>query len=55
VGAIFQYSFREDPAYPVGLVSADLQHTYPAYRLWLAYAQARAAHAPPPPTSPSCA
>jgi len=55
VGAIFQYSFREDPAYPVGLVSADLQHTYPAYRLWLAYAQARARHAPPPPTSSSCA
>jgi hypothetical protein len=55
VGAIFQYSFREDPAYPVGLVSADLRHTYPAYRLWRAYAQARAAHAPPPPTSPSCA
>ncbi len=55
VGAIFQYSFREDPAYPVGLVSADLQHTYPAYRLWLAYAQARARDAPPPPTSSSCA
>lgn len=55
VGAIFQYSFREDPAYPVGLVSADLQHTYPAYRLWLAYARARARHAPPPPTSSSCA
>lgn len=55
VGAIFQYSFREDPAYPVGLVSADLQHTYPAYRLWLAYAQARAHHAAPPSTRPSCA
>ena len=55
VGAVFQYSFREDPAYPVGLVSADLQHTYPAYRLWLAYAQARTSHTPPPPTSPTCA
>jgi hypothetical protein len=54
VGAIFQYSFREDPAYPVGLVSADLRHTYPAYRLWLAYAQASAGHAPKP-TPSSCA
>lgn len=55
VGAIFQYSFREDPAYPVGLVSADLRRTYPTYRLWLAYAQASAGHAPPPPSSASCA
>jgi hypothetical protein len=55
VGAIFQYSFREDPAYPVGLVSADLRHTYPAYRLWLAYAQASAGHLPPPPSASSCA
>jgi hypothetical protein len=55
VGAIFQYSFREDPAYPVGLVSADLRHTYPAYRLWLAYARASAAHAPPPSPQSSCA
>jgi hypothetical protein len=50
VGAVFQYSFREDPAYPVGLLSADLARVYPAYRLWLQYARARAAgHAPPPP------
>jgi hypothetical protein len=57
VGAIFQYSFREDPAYPVGLVSADLQHTYPAYRLWLAYARARArvSGAPPPMPVAACA
>jgi len=55
VGAVFQYSFREDPAYPVGLVSADLQHTYPTYRLWLAYAQAHAGDRPPPPSSSSCA
>jgi hypothetical protein len=55
VSAIFQYSFREDPAYPVGLVSADLRHTYPAYRLWLAYAHARAGNAPPAPPSSSCA
>ena len=40
--AILQYSFREDPAYPVGLLSADLRRTYSSYGLWLAYAQARA-------------
>jgi hypothetical protein len=55
VGAIFQYSFREDPAYPVGLLSADVRHTYPAYRLWLAYARASAGHAPPPSPQSSCA
>jgi hypothetical protein len=55
VSAIFQYSFREDPAYPVGLLSADLRHTYPAYRLWLAYAQASTGHLAPPPSSSSCA
>ncbi len=37
VEAILQYSFREDPAFPVGLISADLAHIYPAYRLWLAF------------------
>ena len=42
VQAIFQYSFREDPAFPVGLLSADLTHTYSTYRLWLSYARARA-------------
>lgn len=54
VGAIFQYSFREDPAFPVGLLSADLRHTYPAYRLWLAYAQAHARDGPPPAPAASC-
>ncbi len=42
VQAVFQYSFREDPAFPVGLLSADLTRTYPAYRLWQSYARARA-------------
>ncbi len=43
VKAILQYTFREDPAFPVGLVSADLAHVYPAYRLWLLYTRASAA------------
>jgi hypothetical protein len=36
VGAVFQYEFRDDPAFPVGLVSADLRDVAPVYRLWLA-------------------
>jgi hypothetical protein len=42
VGAIFQYSFREDTDFPVGLLSADLTHVYLAYDLWRSYARARA-------------
>jgi len=42
VKAVFQYSFREDPAFPVGLLSADLTRAYPTYRLWLSYARTRA-------------
>ena len=55
VGAVFQYTFREDPAFPVGLISADLSHLYPAYRLWLAWAGLRASTAPPPPPAAACA
>jgi hypothetical protein len=40
VAVVFQYTFREDPAYPVGLVSADLEHLYPAYGLWRRFEQA---------------
>jgi len=38
VNAVFQYTFREDPAFPVGLVVPKLARTYPAYRLWIAWA-----------------
>jgi hypothetical protein len=55
VGAVFQYTFREDPAFPVGLLSADLAHVYPAYRLWLSYTRARAAGRPPLPPAEACA
>jgi hypothetical protein len=55
VGAVFQYTFREDPAFPVGLISADLSHLYPAYRLWLAWVSLRASTAPPPPPAAACA
>jgi hypothetical protein len=36
VAAVFQYTFRDDPAYPVGLLSADLSRLHPSYRMWLA-------------------
>jgi hypothetical protein len=42
VQAIFQYTFRDDPAFPIGLLSADLAHVRADYRLWLLYTQARA-------------
>ena len=38
VAAVFQYTFREDPAFAVGLISADLTHLYPAYSMWRALA-----------------
>jgi len=55
VETIIQYTFREDPAYPVGLLSADLEHVYPAYRLWLRYTRARAQGQPLPSPSMLCA
>ena len=39
VAAVFQYTFRDDPAFPVGLSSADLSRLYPTYELWLRLAQ----------------
>jgi hypothetical protein len=55
VDAVFQYTFREDPAFPVGLLSADLSHIYPAYRLWLLYTRASAQGKPPSSPSAVCA
>jgi hypothetical protein len=46
VQAVFQYTFREDPAFPVGLISADLSHLYPTYDLWLDWARLRAVGEP---------
>jgi hypothetical protein len=55
VKAVFQYSFREDPAFPVGLLSADLSHVYPAYRLWLSYSRASEHDELPAPAAALCA
>jgi hypothetical protein len=48
VGAVFQYTFRKDPVYPVGLVGSDLDHLYPTYRLWREWSRTRSAGRPPP-------
>jgi hypothetical protein len=55
VEAVFQYTFREDPAFPVGLLSADLSHVYPAYRLWLLYTRASTQGKRPPAPATLCA
>ena len=55
VGAVFQYTFRDDPAFPVGLMDAQLARPYPSYRLWLAWARARSAAEPPPAFPRACA
>ena len=49
VEAVFQYTFREDPVYPVGLADPRLVALYPTQRLWQAWADARGEAAPPRP------
>jgi hypothetical protein len=34
VAAVFQYTFREDPAYPVGLADPSLRKLYESYSTW---------------------
>jgi hypothetical protein len=55
VGAVLQYTFREDPAFPVGLISADLSHLYPTYRLLLAWSRLHATGGPPRTPATACA
>ncbi len=54
VGAVFQYTFREDPDFQVGLVSAALDHVYPAFGLWLQYSSRRRAGDLPPAPASAC-
>ncbi|MCW3041013.1 MAG: hypothetical protein JWM31_2918 [Solirubrobacterales bacterium] len=41
VTAAFQFSVREDTAYPVGLFDPELTRAYPVYDLWRAWGAAR--------------
>jgi len=54
VDAAFQYTFREDTAYPVGLVDSRLTRVYPTYDLWAAWG-AREPSAPAPARPGACA
>lgn len=55
VEAAFQYTFRDDPAFPVGLADVGLTRTWPAYDLWLAWAGDRPPYAPAPELPAACA
>lgn len=51
VDVAFQYTFREDTLFPVGLMSADLSRVYPTYQLLRAWS-ARTLPSEPPPALP---
>jgi hypothetical protein len=55
VRAVLQFSFRDDPAFPVGEISSGLTRAYPVYGMWLALARARAAGRAPPAPERLCA
>ena len=55
VDAAFQYTFREDNRFPVGLADPGLTHLYPTYDLLRAWAGTRAPSAPPPALPAQCA
>ena len=48
VKAVFQYSFREDALFPVGLVDPTLTRAYAPYELWRAWGGSLRPGAPPP-------
>jgi hypothetical protein len=54
VQAAFQYTFRDDPSFPVGLADARLTRTWPAYDEWLAWGGDRPPGAPAPDLPAAC-
>jgi hypothetical protein len=54
VDVAFQYTFREDPQFSVGLVDAALTRTYPAYDVWRAWGRRSSPQAAPPRTRAVC-
>jgi hypothetical protein len=54
VDAAFQYTFRDDPVFPVGLVDAKLTHTWPAYDLLKAWSGDRKPDGPAPALPEAC-
>jgi hypothetical protein len=55
VQAAFQYTFRDDPSFPVGLADVGLTHTWPAYDEWLAWGGDRPPGGPAPDLPAACA
>jgi hypothetical protein len=54
VEAVFQYTFRDDPVFPVGLADAKLSKAWPAYDLFKAWGGDRKPDGPAPPLPPDC-
>jgi hypothetical protein len=54
VDAAIQYTFRDDPVFPVGLADAELTKEWPAYQLFKAWGGTRDPDAPPPPLPSAC-
>jgi len=54
VTAAFQYSVREDPAFPTGLLPEDLSRTFPVAQVWAAWGGDRAPEAAPPAVPADC-
>jgi hypothetical protein len=55
IAAAVQYTYRDDPAFPVGLVDPTLTHTWPVYDLWAAWGGTRSPDSPVPPLPGPCA
>jgi hypothetical protein len=54
VDAAFQYSFRDDPVFPVGLADAPLTKTWPAYDLFKLWGGERRPDGPAPDLPQAC-
>ena len=54
VDAVFQYTFRDDPVFPVGLVDAPLTKAWPAYDLFKAWGGERKPDDPAPAQPHTC-
>jgi hypothetical protein len=54
VDAAFQYTFRDDPVFPVGLADAKLTKTWPAYDLFAAWGGDRKPDGPAPALPQAC-
>jgi hypothetical protein len=54
VDAAIQYTFRDDPVFPVGLADAELTKEWPAYQLFKAWGGARNPDGPPPALPRAC-